>query len=92
MQWQLVTTELDSAQVLRENGDQLITSPRVEDLSERAQDQVKKTVKLITLAVKSGMVGEGQVRISASGYAHHDEDQMPTDQRDFVAISIGRIG
>ena len=92
MNWQLVTVEEDTAKIVRDNGEMFLTSPREEELSERAQDQVKKVVKIITLACKSNMVGEGMVRVSASGYAHHDEDQMPTDQRDFVAISIGRMG
>jgi hypothetical protein len=92
MHWQLVTAEEDTAMIVREEGDMFITSPREEQLSSRAKDQSRKVVKIITLACKSGLVGQGQVRVSASGYAHHDESQMPTDQRDFIAISIGRIG
>lgn len=92
MNWQLVTVEEDTAKIVRQDGDMFLTSPREEELSDRAREQVKKVKKIVTLACKSDMVGEGLVRVSASGYAHHDSDQMPTDQRDFVAISIGRMG
>jgi hypothetical protein len=89
--WQMVTIEKDSAEVGRDKTQPLV-SPRFEDLTSRAQDQVKAVHKIIQLACKADLVGGGKVRINASGYAHHDETQMPTDQRDFVAISIGRTG
>lgn len=91
MHWQLVTTEETNAYFARKTSEPL-TSPRVAELSPRAADQVNKVWKIIQLACKSELVGDGQVRVSASGYCHHDPEQMPTDQRDFIAISIGRIG
>ncbi len=91
MHWQLVQIEEDSIKIGREK-DLPLVSPRFEDLTPRAKEQVTKVAKIIQLACKSQLVGEGQVRINASGYAHHDADKMPTDQRDFIAISIGRTG
>ena len=92
MQWSIVQIEQDTAQLIREKKD-LLTSPRMEDMTDRARTQVKATQAVIRGLLKAGVVGEGKVRINASGYAQYEAGQKPvgTDGSDFVAISIGRV-
>jgi hypothetical protein len=91
MQWQMVTTERDTAEYLR-NEDDPLTSPRFSDLDERSQRQAKAVHKVIRGLLKAGVVGEGKVRISASGNTWGEErPSLDPNQADFVGISIGRI-
>jgi hypothetical protein len=92
MSWEIVSRELDTAEFLREENGPL-SSPRVEELDEQQAAQVRAAHKVMKLLVKSGAVGEGKIRISASGHAHHDPVKMPTDPASstFIGISIGRI-
>lgn len=90
MHWNLVQNEMDTAQLLRKDK-QLLTSPRYDDLSERAQKQVDVILAAMRGLVKAGAVGEGTVRVNASGYAHHDPIRMPADEKDFIAFNIGRV-
>ena len=92
MPWQLVTREIDTAEFLREDNGPL-TSPRIEEMDDRQAAQARNAHKVIRSLIKSGMVGEGKVSISASGHAHHDPKKMPTDpaSADFIAVSIGRV-
>jgi hypothetical protein len=89
--WAFVTIEKDTAEYLR-NGDTPLTSPRYEDLDDKARRQVNATHKVIRGLIKAGVVGEGKVRISASGNAWN-ETRMSADPSaaDFVGISIGRV-
>jgi hypothetical protein len=89
MHWILVPIEDEAVAVARTAGEPS-TSPKFEELSERAQDQAKKVYKMIQLACKSELVGAGKVRVQASGYAHH-EDRMPVGEKDFIALSIGKV-
>jgi len=90
--WNLVSQEMDSAEFLRSEAKPL-TSPRFDDLDEQSQAQVKAIYKAMKLLVKAGAVGEGKIRISASGHFHHDEVKMPTDPASATnfGISIGRV-
>jgi hypothetical protein len=90
--WSMVEQNVDTAAFLREEGDPL-TSPRITDLDERSQKQARLAHKSIRGLIKAGVVGEGKVRIGASGYTHHDSAKMSLDpsQADFVAIHIGRV-
>lgn len=90
--WQFVTREVDTAEFLREDNGPL-TSPRIEELDERQAAQARNAHKVIRSLIKSGMVGEGKVSISASGHAHYDPAKMPTDEAsaDYIGISIGRV-
>jgi hypothetical protein len=92
MQWSMVQVEQDTAQLLREKKD-LLTSPRMEDMTPRARAQAKATQAVIRGLLKAGVVGEGNVRINASGFAMVEDGKKPagTEGSDFVAISIGRV-
>lgn len=90
MHWTLVPIEKDTDAIGRSK-EAPLTSPKYEDLSERAKEQVDKVMKLIQLSCKSELVGSGAVRVNASGYAHHDAEKMPVGDKDFIAISIGRM-
>jgi hypothetical protein len=76
MQWSLVQVEQDTAQLVREKKD-LLTSPRMEDMTDRAKAQARATQAVIRGLLKSGVVGEGKVRINASGYAMQEAGQKP---------------
>jgi hypothetical protein len=89
--WQFPSFELDTSEFLR-NEDMPWMSPKFEELNERAQKQVKAAHKTLRGLVKAGVVGEGKIRISASGQAHH-EDVMTTNpgDADYIALHIGRV-
>lgn len=76
---------------MRDKENKPLTSPRYDDLSPRAQKQVDLVTAAIRGLVKAGAVGEGEVRINAAGYAHHDPEHMPVGDSDFVGLNIGRV-
>jgi len=87
--WVLVQQDTNTSEVLAARNGVPLTSPRFEDLSEAAQAQVKKTMASIRALIKADVVPVGNIRIAASGYAHHEE-KMPIDEADFVALNIAR--
>jgi hypothetical protein len=87
--WHMITAET-TTETLKRDLESALTSPREENLGERAVDQYKFAKAALAGLAKSGAVGAGPIYAYASGAAAEDPDHPPVGQHDFIAINISR--